>query len=123
MALFTNLPVYKLGYDLLIEIYKRTKLFSKEYKYTIGEQLKKETLQLLIAIYKANKSKAKDRILYIETARQHLEVVRLLLRLTKDLQVLGVKSFVYLNMQAEQLSIQLVAWQKYAVRAGKVNNN
>lgn len=121
MALFTNLPVYKLGYDLLIEIYKRTKLFSKEYKYTLGEQLKKETLQLLISIYKANKSKPIERSNFIESARQHLEVIRLLLRLSKDLHVLGTKGFVYLNVQAEQLSIQLVAWQKYAVRASKVN--
>jgi len=47
MALFSELPVYKLGYDLLIAIYDRTKLFTREYKYTLGEKLKNETLELL----------------------------------------------------------------------------
>lgn len=44
MALFSELPVYKLGYDLLIAIYDRTKLFNREHKYTLGEKLKNETL-------------------------------------------------------------------------------
>ena len=56
MALYTALPVYKVAYDLLIEIFKRTKLFSREYKYTIGERLKNESLELIINIYKANKA-------------------------------------------------------------------
>lgn len=62
MALFYELPVYKLGYDLLIAIYERTKLFTREYKYTLGEKLKNETLELLINIYKANKSKQLTRL-------------------------------------------------------------
>ena len=82
MALFSNLPVYKLGYDLLIAIYERSKLFNKEYKYTIGEKLKNETLELLLNVYKSNKSKKETRLAYIDAARQNLEVVRLLLRIT-----------------------------------------
>jgi hypothetical protein len=62
MALFSELPVYKLGYDLLIAIYDRTKLFNREHKYTLGERLKNETLELLINIYKANKSKQATRL-------------------------------------------------------------
>ena len=56
MALFTSLPVYKLGNDLLIDIHKITKSFTREHKYTLGEKLKEESLQLLIHIYKANKN-------------------------------------------------------------------
>ena len=47
MALFSELPVYKLGYDLLISIYQRTSKFTREYKYTMGERLKNETLSPL----------------------------------------------------------------------------
>ena len=59
MALFSNLPVYKLGYDLLIAIYERSKLFTKEYKYTIGEKLKNETLELCLMYIKPIKVKKK----------------------------------------------------------------
>jgi hypothetical protein len=66
VALFTNLPVYKLGYDFLLEIYKRTKTFSREYKFTIGEKMKQESLDLLINIYKANKSRGQIRMGFVE---------------------------------------------------------
>ena len=45
MALHYELPVYKASYDMLLEIFQFTKEISKEYKYTVGESLKKETQQ------------------------------------------------------------------------------
>ncbi len=39
MALHYELPVYKACYDLLLEVFRFTKGFSKEYKYTVGESL------------------------------------------------------------------------------------
>ena len=117
MALFSELPVYKLGYDLLIAIYQRTGKFSREYRYTMGERLKNEATDLLIHIYKANKSKKETRMQYLDGARQNVEVLRLLLRVCKDLKVIGMKGFVALNVQVEELSRQLTAWQKSAARA------
>jgi hypothetical protein len=43
MALYSELPVYKATYDLLLAIFRFTKDFGKEYKYTVGETEKKET--------------------------------------------------------------------------------
>jgi len=113
MALYTALPVYKVAYDLLIEIFKRTRLFAREYKYTIGERLKNESLELIINIYKANKSQKQNRLKRIAQARENVETIRLLLRLTKDLQIIGNKPFVFLNNKVEDVAIQLVGWQKY----------
>ena len=117
MALYFELPVYKLAYDLLLAIYERTKLFIREHKYTLGEKLKNETLELLINIYKANKSKQATRLQYIDSARQNIEVVRLLLRVAKDLKIIGIKGHVALNVQVEELSKQLTSWQKYTAGA------
>ena len=47
MSKYDDLPVYKASYDLLLEIFRVTKNFKKEYKYTIGESLKKETVALI----------------------------------------------------------------------------
>ena len=54
MAQFDELPVYKATYDLLIEIFRFTKDFNKYFKYTVGESLKKITIELLTLIYRAN---------------------------------------------------------------------
>lgn len=113
MALFSDLPVYKLGYDLLIQIYERSAIFSREYKYTLGEKLKNEATDMLLNIYKSNKSKKENRGTFIELARQNVETMCLLLRICRDLKVIGLKGFVVLNVQVEDLSKQLAAWQKY----------
>jgi len=42
----TELFVYKASYDLLLSIFQITKNFGKEYKYTVGEQLKNETIEI-----------------------------------------------------------------------------
>jgi RNA-directed DNA polymerase len=44
---------------------------------------------------------------------RYVETILLLLRLTKDLQVIGNKPFVFLNSKVEEVSVQLVGWQKY----------
>lgn len=121
MALFSELPVYKLGYDLLIAIYNKTKTFSREYKYTLGEKLKNEVLDLLINIYKANKSKQANRLQHIDNARQNIEVVRLLLRIVKDLKIIGIKGFVAIDIQVEEMSKQLSSWHKYTAGADAKN--
>ena len=36
MAIYDNLPVYKTSYDLLVELFKLVKNFSREWKFTIG---------------------------------------------------------------------------------------
>ena len=63
MALHYELPVYKATYDLLLEIFKFTKEFGKEYKYTVGENLKNQTTDLLTLIYRANCRKDKQEVL------------------------------------------------------------
>lgn len=54
MAKYDELPVFKASHDLLLEIFRFTKEFTKEYKYTVGESLKKETLELITPIYRTN---------------------------------------------------------------------
>jgi hypothetical protein len=81
MALYFDLPVYKASYDLLIEIFQFTKDFSRDYKYTVGESLKKETIELLTLIFRANRKT--DKQLVLQEARERIEVIRLFIRLMK----------------------------------------
>jgi hypothetical protein len=105
MKLHSDLPVYKSTYDLLLGIFEFTKGFSKEYKYTVGESLKKETIDLLILIYRVNTRQDKGAVL--EEAKERIEVIRLLIRLMKDLHQISIKSFVNINSIVEEVSKQL----------------
>ena len=110
MAQFNELLVYKATYDLLLAIFQFTKEFSREYKYTVGESLKKETIELLTLIYRANSRYQKSDVLQI--AREQVEVIRLLIRVMKDMKQISLNKFVTINKSVENVSKQLSGWQK-----------
>jgi hypothetical protein len=110
MRLHSDLPVYKATYDLLLAIFQFTKDFNREYKYTVGESLKKETIELLTLIFRANVRRDKQEVL--QEARERIEVIRLFIRLMKDMDQIGIKKFVQINEKVEMVSKQLTGWQK-----------
>jgi hypothetical protein len=55
MALYYDLPVFKDVYKLILLIFEYTKDFPKE--YTLGQDLKRDGINLVRSIYRANKSK------------------------------------------------------------------
>ena len=85
MVQYSELPVYKATYDFLLAIFQFTKKFSKEYKYTVGESLKKETIELLTLIYRANTRHQKDDVLQIARFYQNLNSFPYLIALRQHL--------------------------------------
>jgi hypothetical protein len=59
MALHTELPVYRDTYKLVLEIFVTTKNFPKEYKYSLGRDMKRDVLVLMRCIYRANRAQEK----------------------------------------------------------------
>ena len=81
MALYYGLPVFKDVYKLTLLIYSLTKEFSKEYKYTLGQDLKKDVLVLMRSIYRANKAQNKKE--YLEDFLDDFELVTSLIYIMK----------------------------------------
>ena len=110
MATYDNLPVYKASYDLLIETFTITKIFTKEYKYSLGDKVKTEILEIIVYIYKANSS-FDNRVQHIKLAREKIEVFRLYMRLCKDLKLINLNKFVDVNTKIETIGKQLYSWE------------
>jgi hypothetical protein len=110
MATYDNLPVYKTSYDMLLELFQVANNFSRDYKFTIGEQIKKETMEMMLCIYRANKS-FEGRKSRIGEAREKVETIRVSLRILKDLKQLNLKKFISLNEKIESVSKQLSLWE------------
>ena len=56
MALYNDLPVFKDVYQLILKIFDYTKDFPREYKFTLGQDLKRDGINLVRSIYRANKA-------------------------------------------------------------------
>lgn len=110
MALYTALPVYKRTYQLLMELITTCALLPRLYKHTFGERIQEEAIEMVLNIYKSNSSYSK--VDYIGKAREHVETLRLLIRLLYDTKKITQKRMIYLNTYIEDISKQLTGWQK-----------
>ena len=97
MALYYELPVYRDVYKLILMIFECTKDFSKEYKYTLGQDMKRDALQLVRNIYRANKSVNKKE--YLEAFLDDFELLKLEIRLCSDMKILPIKKQAALAMK------------------------
>ena len=62
--MYYDLPVFKEVYKLILVLFEVTKDFPKEYKYTLGHDIKRDGINLVRSIYRANK--AKNKVEYLE---------------------------------------------------------
>ena len=111
MRSYYHLDVYKSSYKLLTEVYKSFRNLNREYKYTIGEKVKERVFEVLVGIYRANRSK--DKVACLHKALEDVEYIRLSLRLLRDLGVLSEKKFVRLMQISEDVLVQFEKWKHY----------
>ncbi len=50
MALYYDLPVFKDVYKLIIKLFEYTKDFPIEYKYSLGQDIKRDGIQLVLKV-------------------------------------------------------------------------
>ncbi len=110
MSKHTFLPVYKESYELLLHFYQISTNVAKEFKYTLGENIKNEIMEVLLNIYRANNSKNKKDL--IVQAKENIEKIIILLRILNDLKQINLKKFAFLNKQIDSIEKQLSFWQK-----------
>ncbi|MDR1904153.1 MAG: four helix bundle protein [Treponema sp.] len=102
MALYYDLPVFKDVYSLTLRVFELTQHFSREYKFTLGQDMKRDCLILVRSIYRANKNK--DRVSCLEQFLDDFEVLKLEIRLCTDLRLFTI------NQQAQlALSMETIA--------------
>ena len=82
MGLYYDLPVFRDVYRLSQSLFEVTSHFSREYKYSLGQDIKRDGLNLVRSIYRANKYK--DKAPYLEAFLDDFELLKLELRLCND---------------------------------------
>jgi hypothetical protein len=109
MALYYDLPVFKEVYQLILKIFEYTKDFPKEYKYTLGQDMKRDGIQLVRSIYRANKSQNKRE--YLEQFLDDFEVLKLEIRLCVDMKILSIKKQAELSGLMDSIGKQITGWR------------
>ena len=109
MALYYDLPVFNDTYRFTLRVFELTKHFSREYKFTLGQDMKRDCINLVRSIYRANKYKARE--VYLEQFMDEFEVLKLEIRLCKDLRLITVKQQANLALLMENIGKQITGWR------------
>ena len=109
MALYYDLPVYKDTYQLILKIFELTKEFSREYKYTLGQDMKRDALQLVRSIYRANKASQKRE--HLEKFIDDFELLKLEIRLAVDMKIIPIRKQAELSLLLESIGKQITGWR------------
>ncbi len=110
MAIYTNLPIYRATYSLLLSIRQMLPHLPRDCRYTMGQELSQKTMAIIILIYRANRTRRKHTT--IVQMREILLEVQVSLRLLCDLRYISEAQYTMLIEQTVTMSKQMVAWEK-----------
>jgi hypothetical protein len=109
MALYYDLPVFHDVYDMVLLLFQYTKDFPREYKFTLGQEMKRDGLTLVRSIYRANKAKEKEQ--YLEQFLDDFELLKLEIRLAVDLRLITIKQQSELSLLLSAIGKQITGWR------------
>ena len=109
MAQYKHLPIYKTTYELLKLITEKTKGFPRDFKFSLGDKIHTECIELVIFVYKAN-SLREQRKENIAMLLERVQVIELMLRLSRDLHLINVETFSEIVELTDSLARQAQGW-------------
>ena len=113
MALHTQLPIYKVAYDLLDVVTELVKNMPRNFKASIGEKISAECVEIVVLIFRANC--AKDKAMHLGELIERLQVAELLLRLSKDKRLISTGQYAQAIGLTNQVGKQAGGWRRSAL--------
>lgn len=113
IMLTETLPIYRDTFDLAKIVLDYVEKFPKVYKFTIGEQLIDNSLDLFEYLQLANKA-VDDKIKrkrYLDNFLIKYETVKVLVRLCNEKKILSIKQFSSLAEKLNNIGKQATAWK------------
>ena len=104
-----NLPIFKAALDLCVYIESIVKGFEKYHKYTIGEDMRKFSKDMLFMINRVGL--AKDKVRVLTKLRDRCEDMKMLLLIAKELKAFrSFKQFEHSTFLSVSVCKQSQAW-------------
>ena len=114
MAIHTQLPIYKVTYDLLDVVTDFAKNMPRDFKRTIGEKISAECIEITVLIFRANV--ATDKSPYLMELQERLQVAELLIRLAKDKRLISITAYAKAVELTTSIGKQANGWRNAARR-------
>ncbi|MGY1490755.1 four helix bundle protein [Methylobacillus pratensis] len=112
MAIHTELPIYKVTYQLLELVAKLAKNMPRDYKQSLGGKLRDECLEMSVLVFRANVAEQKSQ--HLLKLIEHQQVAELLLRLVCDLRLISHEQWAKAVELTTSIGKQANGWRRKA---------
>lgn len=113
MALHHQLPIYKEAYELLKLATNITKNMPKDFKGSIGGEIRSLCVQSVILIARANA--AQDKAMHLSNLLEQIHAAEILFRLCKDMRFISTGQHAQAILLTDAVGKQANGWRKSAV--------
>lgn len=93
-------------------MYQYLKLFPKKDRYSLGQKLDKLTLYIFEMVIMAGMTSQERKFPYIEKSIVSLDILKILVRLSKDIRALDDKKYLQLSQLLQEIGRMLGGWKK-----------
>jgi hypothetical protein len=98
------------AYDIVLWLVNHVGKFPRSHRFTLGDRIETKMLTVLELLIRATYSR--DKKTYLDQANVELQVLRLLIRLGKDLGFTSVKQYEHISGELLGLGQQVGGWAK-----------
>jgi hypothetical protein len=103
------------AYDFVLWLLPKVENFPKAHRFTIGERLTTNGLDLLTSLVEAAYSRDKAGLL--DQASRKVTTTRMLLRMAKDLKLMSIDAYGFSAEKLDEIGRMVGGWSKAATRA------
>ena len=111
MALHTELPIYKPTLNLLRGLTEATKHMPRDFKGTVGKDLRSDAARLVRLIYKANSVRNRAKVPFLSELLEDLQMLELQLRVSLDMRLISPKQYSDAIGRTQDIGRQANGWR------------
>ncbi|MGB8422240.1 four helix bundle protein [Paraburkholderia sp.] len=112
MAIHTDLPIHKTSCDLLGVAIEAAKHMPRDFKSTLGVEIRKECIAIVLLIARANATK--DKVPHIERLLERVDVLQIVMRVCHEKRLVSPKIFADSIELIGSIGRQAGGWKKSA---------
>ena len=110
-----DIPILKKSYDLYKTFHEYRKLMPKCDRFTLYERCECTMINILEFIFEAGYAKGADKTKLLEQGSVQLNLLRLLIRLLKDIKSIDSKKYIVLQQIIDEIGRMLGVWIRSSI--------
>jgi len=107
-----DIPIFKKAYDLTKKLYELRGTVPKHDRYALWQRCENLVLEILEGILLASQLRKTQKLEPLEKVSVKLNVLRVFLRLAKDLKIMDLKKYSLLEEMVDEIGRMLGGWIK-----------